>query len=141
MDTSGVADADGNTKAENGDAGFAYTFKWFRVDSDGTSNKTEITGQTARANFVDTEGKSCPDECEVTVTITDNDAEKVRFEDDADDMVGCQQIPLAVGENTVRVRVTAGGSVTTRSYTVVVTRGPDSALVVSPSELEIDEAG
>ena len=34
----------------------------------------------ARANFVDTEGKSCRDECEVTVTITDNDAEKVRFE-------------------------------------------------------------
>ena len=61
--------------------------------------------------------------------------------DEADDMAVCQQIPLAVGENTVRVRVTAGGSVTTRSYTVVVTRGPDSALVVSPSELEIDESG
>ena len=77
----------------------------------------------------------------MTVTITDNDAEKVRFEDDADDMVGCQQILLAVGENTVKVRVTAGDSVTTRSYTVVVTRGPAPELVVSPSELDIDEAG
>ncbi len=60
---------------------------------------------------------------------------------DADDMAGCQQILLAVGENTVKVRVTAGDSLTTRSYTVVVTRGPASALVVSPSELDIDEAG
>ena len=60
---------------------------------------------------------------------------------DADDMVECQQILLAVGENTVKVRVTAGDSVTTRTYTVVVTRGPAPELVVSPSELDIDEAG
>ena len=48
-DTSGIEDADGNTGAENGDTGFAYIYKWFRVDSDGTSNKTEITGETASA--------------------------------------------------------------------------------------------
>ena len=61
--------------------------------------------------------------------------------DDADDMAGCQQILLAVGENTVKVKVTAGDSVTTRTYTVVVTRAPAPELVVSPSELEVDEAG
>ena len=61
--------------------------------------------------------------------------------DDADDMAVCQQIPLAVGENTVKVKVTAGDSVTTRTYTVVVTRSPAPEFVVSPSELEIDEAG
>ena len=47
VETSGIEDADGNTGAENGDTGFAYSYKWFRVDSDGTSNKTEITGETA----------------------------------------------------------------------------------------------
>ena len=30
--TSGIADADGKTKAENGDTGFAYTYQWVRVD-------------------------------------------------------------------------------------------------------------
>ena len=77
----------------------------------------------------------------MTVTITDNDAEKVRFEDDADDMAVCQQILLTVGENTIKVKVTAGDSVTTRTYTVVVTRSPAPELVVDHSELEIEEAG
>ncbi len=41
-DTSGIADADGNTKAENGDAGYAYSYQWIRVDSDGVSNPVEV---------------------------------------------------------------------------------------------------
>ncbi len=45
--TDGISDDNGNTKAEDGDTGFAYTYQWFRVDSDGTSNKTQITGETA----------------------------------------------------------------------------------------------
>ena len=49
VDTSGIEDADGNTGAENSNTGFAYIYKWFRVDTDGTSNKTEITGETASA--------------------------------------------------------------------------------------------
>ncbi len=57
--TSGISDADGKTNAENGDTGYAYSYKWFRVDSDGTSNKTEITGQTASTYTLasDDEGK------------------------------------------------------------------------------------
>ncbi|MXY16825.1 MAG: hypothetical protein F4057_08085 [Acidobacteria bacterium] len=46
--TDDISDAEGKAKAENGDAGFAYTYKWFRVGSNGTSNKTEITGATSR---------------------------------------------------------------------------------------------
>ena len=41
-DTSGITDADGNTKAENGDAGYAYSYQWLRVDSDGVSNPVEV---------------------------------------------------------------------------------------------------
>ena len=40
----GIADIDGTSKAENGEAGFAWTWQWFRVDADGTSNRTSITG-------------------------------------------------------------------------------------------------
>ena len=41
---------------------------------------------------------------------------------DADDNTASQQVDLDVGENTFKVRVTAGDSVTPRTYTVVVTR-------------------
>ncbi len=47
VSTSGISDPDGKTKAEGGDAGYAYTYRWFRVDSDGVSNRTEISGATA----------------------------------------------------------------------------------------------
>ena len=42
-----ITDTDGTTKADNNESGFAYTYEWFRVDTDGTSNKTLITGATA----------------------------------------------------------------------------------------------
>ena len=37
-----VADADGLTRADNGEAGYAYTYQWVRVNSDGSSNPTNI---------------------------------------------------------------------------------------------------
>ena len=42
--TSGISDADGKTKAENGDAGYAYTYQWVQVDG-GTEN--DISGETS----------------------------------------------------------------------------------------------
>ena len=42
-----IADADGRTKADAGDAGFAWSYQWVRVDADGTSNPTNITNATA----------------------------------------------------------------------------------------------
>ena len=41
-----LADADGLTLADATEAGFAYTYQWLRVDSDGTSNPTDIPGAT-----------------------------------------------------------------------------------------------
>ena len=43
-----VADTDGLTKADAGDAGYAYTYQWVRVDSDGSGNPTDIAGATAK---------------------------------------------------------------------------------------------
>ena len=47
-DTAGIADIDGKTRADNADAGFEWTYQWFTVDADGTSNRTPIPGETAR---------------------------------------------------------------------------------------------
>ena len=41
-----IADVDGLTLADATEAGFAYTYQWLRVDSDGTSNPTDIPGAT-----------------------------------------------------------------------------------------------
>ncbi len=102
-------------------------------ESDTTSYTATVKNAIDRVTFIAITGDS-----NAVVEYFDDTGTAIN---DADDMVECQQILLAVGENTVKVRVTAGDSVTTRSYTVVVTRGPAPELVVSPSELDIDEAG
>ena len=65
--TSGISDPDGNTKAENGDAGYAYTYQWVRVDG-GTDS--EISGETSNAYtlMADDIGKTV----KVKVSFTDD---------------------------------------------------------------------
>ncbi len=46
--TSGIADTNGVTKATAGDTGFAWTYQWIRVDSDGSSNAADISGATSK---------------------------------------------------------------------------------------------
>ena len=72
--TSGIADADGNTNAEDGEAGYAYTYQWIRVDSDGSSNATDISGATGSTYVLTTAdvGKSVKVEVEFT-DDADND--------------------------------------------------------------------
>ena len=41
--TSGITDADGKTKAENDDSGYAYTYQWILVDG---NTETDISGET-----------------------------------------------------------------------------------------------
>ena len=43
--TGGISDRGGNTKAENGDTGYAYAYQWIRVDG---STETSIMGETAK---------------------------------------------------------------------------------------------
>ena len=68
--TGTIADADGLTLADAGEAGFGYTYQWVRVDADGMSNPADIPGATG-----------------ATYTVTASDAEKklkvrVSFTDD-----------------------------------------------------------
>ena len=44
--TGAIEDLDGTDKAENGDAGFAYTYRWIRVDGSNESNIAGATGST-----------------------------------------------------------------------------------------------
>ena len=71
--TSGITDPDGNTKAENGDAGYAYTYQWVQVDG-GTDS--EISGETSNAYTL------MADDIGKTVKV------KVSFTDDADNVEG-----------------------------------------------------
>ena len=71
--TSGITDPDGNTKAENGDAGYAYTYQWVRVDG-GTDS--EISGETSNAYTL------MADDIGKTVKV------KVSFTDDANNDEG-----------------------------------------------------
>ena len=73
--TSGISDQNGNTKAENGDSGFAYTYQWYLVDA---GAETQITGARGRGR---------------TYTLVQADADEtfrveVRFTDDAGNSEG-----------------------------------------------------
>ena len=67
--TDGISDPDGKTKAENGDADYAYTYQWIRVDG---ATDSEISGETSRAYTL------MADDIGKTVKV------KVSFTDDAD---------------------------------------------------------
>ena len=59
---------------------------------------------------------------------------------DANTMTACQQVSLAVGANTIKVKVTAEDDTTTETYTVVVTRAPDlPVLSFASNNINVDE--
>ena len=85
VNTSDLTDQHGNTKAENGDTGFAYTYQWYRIDA---GAETQITGAKGRGS---------------TYTLVQADAGKtfrveVSFTDDAGNSEG----PLKSNEYPVR---------------------------------------
>ena len=65
--TSDIVDLDGTTKAEDGDAGFAYTYQWVRVDGSTESDIAGATGSTYTLVGAD-EGKGI----RVRVSFTDD---------------------------------------------------------------------
>ena len=67
--TSGILDQNGNTKAENGDAGFAYTYQWYRVDAGAATPITGASGRGSTYTLVQAdEGKTF----RVAVSFTDD---------------------------------------------------------------------
>ena len=90
--TSGISDADGKTKAEDGDTGYAYTHQWIRVDG---NTETDISGETSS-----------------TYTLSSSDVGKtirvrVSFTDDADNAEG----PFTSDQTAVVTVVTVAVSI------------------------------
>ena len=67
VDTSGISDPDGNMKAENGDADFAYTYQWYRVEG---TNESNIAGATS--NTYTLVGADADKTFRVAVSFTDD---------------------------------------------------------------------
>ena len=96
--TSGITDADGKTKAENGDSGYAYTYQWILVDG---NTETDISGETSSTYT--------PSSSDVGKTIR----VRVSFTDDLDNAEG----PFT-SEQTAAVTTAAGVTVSTTTLTV-----------------------
>ena len=85
---------------------------------------------------------------QITVTPTKGDTDaSVEYLDaseatitDADGMTPGQQVDLDVGENTIKVKVTAEGAMTTETYTVVVTRALADTVTISIGDVTVDES-
>ena len=69
VSTSGLTDQHGNTKAENGDAGFAYTYQWYRVDA---GAETPITGASGRGSTYTLAQADAGKKFRVEVSFTDD---------------------------------------------------------------------
>ena len=78
VSTTGISDADGNTKAEDNETGHAYAYQWIRVD-DGT--ETTISGATSKTYTLtaEDEGKTV----KVRVSFTDDAGNSEEVESDA----------------------------------------------------------
>ena len=72
----GISDANGTTKAEAGDAGYAYAYQWQSVDADGSSNPVDIAGATQGTYTV------------ISADVGKRIRVRVRFTDDADYLEG-----------------------------------------------------
>ena len=68
--TSGIADANGTTKADSAIAGYAWTYRWFRVDADGTSNPTDIVNAVGATHVLS--AADAGTKVKVAVSFTDD---------------------------------------------------------------------
>ena len=130
--------------AEDGTTPETYTVTVTRAEPDSTdatlsalvlSNGSPITLTPTFASDIMSYTASVPngvDEITITPTVNESNA-TVQYQDssdmditDADDAKSGHQVPLDVGENTIKVKVTAEDGTTTETYTVTVTRAePD----------------
>ena len=69
VNTSGILDQNGNTKAENGNAGFAYTYQWYRVDA---GTETPIAGANGRGSTYTLAQADAGKKFTVEVSFTDD---------------------------------------------------------------------
>ena len=69
ISTADISDQHGNTKAENGNAGFAYTYQWYRIDA---GAETPITGAKGRESTYTLAQADAGKQFAVEVSFTDD---------------------------------------------------------------------
>ena len=124
--TTSITDADGTTKADDGESGYAYTYQWFRVDANGTSNKTEITGATSDTYTVP------------AASLGKRFIVEVSFTDDADNAEG--PLPSDASSRVVPAAVSHCDAQTVWCATLTAETAPDSVGFESGEYGSIDNA-
>ena len=114
-----------------------------------SSNGSDITLTPTLASGTTSYTASVPngvDEITITPTVNESNA-TVQYQDssdmditDADDAKSGHQVPLDVGPNTIKVKVTAEDGTTTETYTVTVTRAEPDSTDATLSKLELSNA-
>ena len=94
--TGTIADADGLTKADNGDAGFAYTYQWIRIDSGTESDITGATSSTYTLVAAD-EGNTI----KVRVSFTDDAGNAESRTSEATGTIAADSTPPALESGTI----------------------------------------
>ncbi len=134
-----IADVDGLSKADHGDAGYAYRYQWVRVDADGTSNPTDVGGATSRTYTL------------VAADMGKRVKVKVSFTDDAgnDEEVSSDAYPArALADTTPPTLGATTGGVTTYGsvigkdihlyFSEPIDQHPDSLPAARPPDPTVD---
>lgn len=116
--------------------------------SDGEGNAVALTpafastttSYTASVDYDVTEIRVSPTRSDENATVEYLDENNAVIAD-ADNAENGQQVSLDVGQNTVKVKVTAEYGNTTETYTLVATREPPRELEITPTTLTIGEDG
>ena len=129
--TSGITDVDGNTKAEDGDTGYAYTYQWVLVDG---GAETDISGETS--STYTPSSSDVGKKVKVKVTFTDNGGTAETVTSDAYPS-GVGTI-VAVGDPVNADPVFNDGTSTTRSVAENTAAGTDIGAAVSATDADND---
>ena len=104
--TSGIVDADGKTNADNGDAGYAYTYQWVLVDG---ATQTDIAGATS--NTYTPSDSDARKKVKVRVSFTDDLDNSEELTSDAYPAGSATILPLNNREATGKPGITGGAQV------------------------------
>ena len=115
--TAGIMDIDGKTKADNGDAGYAYTYQWYRVEG---MTETAISGSTAHTHTADVDdvGKKL----RVDVSFRDDDG--------SDETVPSAETALVTGPSGFSIADASATEGNALTFTVTLSSATDVAVTV-----------
>ena len=98
--TDDITDEDGTTKADNGEAGYAYTYQWVRVGA----NDNDISGATSSTYTLVAADQGKKIKVKVSFTDDAGTAEGPLTSDETDAVLAAQAIPCTLDqEDTVRL--------------------------------------